>query len=100
MASALEISSLSVMVGSPACNLRCPFCISKQTYRVDAPSRCAVPLERIAFLADKFLRVCAGLPYGIPGTGDDIDIAIQHAPQFSLHLISIYGKLIFKNCCL
>jgi hypothetical protein len=65
MASSLEISSLSVMVGSPACNLRCPFCISKQTYRVGAPSGHAVPLTRIAFLADKFLRVCAGLPYGI-----------------------------------
>jgi molybdenum cofactor biosynthesis enzyme MoaA len=65
MAGAIEISSLSVMVGSPACNLRCPFCISKQTYRVETPSRCAVPLARIAFLADKFLRVCAGLPYGI-----------------------------------
>jgi molybdenum cofactor biosynthesis enzyme MoaA len=65
MPSTLEISSLSVMVGSPACNLRCPFCISKQTYRVQGPARCAVPLERIAFLADKFLRVCAGLPYGI-----------------------------------
>ena len=65
MAATLEISSLSVMVGSPACNLRCPFCISKQTYRVEAPSHCAVPLARIAFLADKFLRVCAGLPYGI-----------------------------------
>ncbi len=65
MASTLDISSLSVMVGSPACNLRCPFCISKQTYRVEAPLGCAVPLGRIAFLADKFLRVCAGLPYGI-----------------------------------
>ncbi len=61
----LEISSLSVMVGSPACNLRCPFCISKQTYRVGSAARSAVSLERIAFLADKYLRVCAGLPYGI-----------------------------------
>ncbi len=61
----LEISSLSVMVGSPACNLRCPFCISKQTYRVGSAARSSVSLERIAFLADKYLRVCAGLPYGI-----------------------------------
>jgi molybdenum cofactor biosynthesis enzyme MoaA len=61
----LEISSLSVMVGSPACNLRCPFCISKQTYRVGGAARSPVSLERIAFLADKYLRVCAGLPYGI-----------------------------------
>jgi|GEM_PF-6247168 len=61
----LEISSLSVMVGTAACNLRCPFCISKQTYRVGTPARSPVSLERVAFLADKYLRVCAGLPYGI-----------------------------------
>jgi hypothetical protein len=42
----------------------------------------------------------AGLPPGIPGIGDDIEIVMQHAPQFSLHLISIYEKLINKNCCL
>jgi len=33
------------------------------------------------------------LPSGIPGIGDDIDIAIQHAPHFSLHVISIYFTL-------
>lgn len=61
----LEVSSLSVMVGTAACNLSCPYCISKQTYRVGHATRSTVSLERIAFLADKYLRVCAGLPYGI-----------------------------------
>ncbi len=63
--SRMQISSLSVMAGTPACNLRCPFCISKTTYRVDRPVRTKVALDRIAFLADKFLRVNTGLPYGI-----------------------------------
>jgi hypothetical protein len=29
----------------------------------------------------------AGLPSGIPGIGDEIEIAMQHAPQFSLQSI-------------
>ncbi len=61
----LQISTLSVMVGSPLCNLKCPYCISKQTYRVKEHSRMRVPLERIAFLADKFMAVRSGLPFGI-----------------------------------
>jgi hypothetical protein len=36
----------------------------------------------------------AGLPSGIPGIGDDIDSAIQQAPQFSLHFMAqIYINL-------
>lgn len=30
-------------------------------------------------------RIPAGLPSGIPGIGDDIDGAMQHAPQPALH---------------
>lgn len=29
----------------------------------------------------------AGLPSGIPGKGEEIDRAIQHAPQFLRHFI-------------
>lgn len=61
----LKISSLSVMAGTPACNLRCPYCISKTTFRVEVPPKTEIPLERISFLANKFLRVADGLPYGI-----------------------------------
>lgn len=76
MANNLEISTLSVMVGTPACNLSCPYCISKQTFRVASPVKRSVSLERIAFLADKYLKVCAGLPYGIiTGKGEPTLVA-------------------------
>ncbi len=32
-------------------------------------------------------RIPAGLPSGIPGIGDEMDIAIQHAPQPARHSI-------------
>ncbi|MFA5034209.1 MAG: radical SAM protein [Candidatus Margulisiibacteriota bacterium] len=60
-----KISTLSIMVGDPSCNLRCPYCISKTTYRVKAPTKTPVSPERIAFLVDKFRLVAAGIPYGI-----------------------------------
>jgi hypothetical protein len=34
----------------------------------------------------------AGFPFGIPGMGDDIDGAMQQAPQFGLHFISFFCK--------
>ncbi|NQU17567.1 MAG: hypothetical protein HQ564_05820 [Candidatus Saganbacteria bacterium] len=61
----IRIASLSVMVGSPACNLNCGFCVSKTTYRKGSPTKTKVPLDRIDFLANQFLRVCDGIPYGI-----------------------------------
>ncbi|MBN2495002.1 MAG: radical SAM protein [Deltaproteobacteria bacterium] len=61
----MQITTLSVMAGSTACNLSCPYCISKTTYRVGQAICTPVDLGRIAFLADKFLRVCSGLPFGI-----------------------------------
>jgi molybdenum cofactor biosynthesis enzyme MoaA len=60
-----KISSLSVMIGTPACNLKCPFCISRQTHRVVENPQTAVPVERISYLADKFLQTCDGIPYAI-----------------------------------
>ena len=33
-------------------------------------------------------RIPAGLPSGIPGMGEDIDGAMQHAPQFGRHFMS------------
>ena len=32
-------------------------------------------------------RVLAGLPIGMPGIGDEIDGAMQHAPQALRHLV-------------
>ena len=37
-----------------------------------------------------------GLPSGIPGIGDEIDIAMQQAPQFFLHSILIIKCLKIK----
>jgi len=34
----------------------------------------------------------AGLPPGIPGIGDEIEAAIQQAPQFFLHSIITWFK--------
>ncbi len=33
--------------------------------------------------------VPAGLPSGIPGIGEEMEIAMQHAPQFVLHSIAL-----------
>ena len=33
--------------------------------------------------------VLAGLPFGIPGMGDDIEGAMQQAPHFGLHFIVV-----------
>jgi hypothetical protein len=33
-------------------------------------------------------RVFAGLPFGIPGKGDEIEGAVQQAPQAARHSIS------------
>jgi hypothetical protein len=43
----------------------------------------------------------AGFPPGIPGIGDEIETAIQHAPQSDLHFIDnvlwhIYNMLFFR----
>jgi len=35
-----------------------------------------------------------GLPSGMPGMGDDIDSAMQQAPQFIRHSIGSKGELI------
>jgi hypothetical protein len=40
----------------------------------------------------------ADLPSGIPGIGDEIESAIQQAPQFSRQFISqIYQKLVIHH---
>ncbi len=40
-------------------------------------------------------RTPAGLPFGISGIGDDMDIAMQQAPQPILHSIVINPNLIY-----
>ena len=65
----MEISTLTVMAWKGkkvgACNLKCPYCISHMTHRIEPEGRSMIQPERIAFLADKYKRVCAGIPYGI-----------------------------------
>ena len=38
-------------------------------------------------------RTPAGLPLGMPGMGEDIEGAIQHAPQFLRHFIFIFARV-------
>jgi molybdenum cofactor biosynthesis enzyme MoaA len=49
--------SLSLMVGPPKCNLVCPYCVSKMSYRLRAKPGEPLTMERIAFLVDRFLDV-------------------------------------------
>ncbi|MEK7376781.1 MAG: radical SAM protein [Candidatus Margulisiibacteriota bacterium] len=87
-----RISTLSVMVGSPACNLRCPFCISKQTYKVGQSIPTGVHLDRIAYLADKFLRVSEGLPYAIlTGKGEPTLAPEEHIADIIRTLTDLNG---------
>lgn len=54
--------SLSLMAGPPKCNLVCPYCVSKMSYRLKAKPGEPLTPERIAFLADRFLEVSGRKP--------------------------------------
>jgi len=62
--SRMLISSFSVNTGG-GCNIKCPFCVSRMSYRVNQPPKKMVNPQRLAFLADKFMDVSSGIPYGI-----------------------------------
>jgi pyruvate-formate lyase-activating enzyme len=57
-----QITSLSIMAGTTACQLSCPYCISKTTFTTEQPR---LDSRRLSFLIDKFRQACPGLPYGI-----------------------------------
>lgn len=68
----MQLGSLSVMVGknrkATACNLSCPFCISKQTHQVELSAAQAeelLPIKRISFLAEQAKHLFNGFRYGI-----------------------------------
>src|SRR3989339_210677 len=68
----MELGSLSVIVGknrrATSCNLRCPFCISKQPQEVglsSSPPEELLPIKRIAFLAEMAKPLFKGFRYGI-----------------------------------
>jgi len=50
------------MAGPPKCNLACPYCVSKMSYRLRAKPGEPLTPERIAFLADRFLEVSGRRP--------------------------------------
>jgi len=60
----MQISSLSVMVGPPKCNLRCPYCISKMTYRLEREFP-TLTTERLSLLTDAYIERSSGNRYGI-----------------------------------
>jgi molybdenum cofactor biosynthesis enzyme MoaA len=96
----LQISTLSVMAGTTACQLRCPFCISKQTYRVKpqtsntpTPQKTPVSPDKLAFIADKFYAVKSGIPYGIiTGKGEPTLAPKEEIGDIIDVLANLYGQ--------
>lgn len=73
----MKISTLSIMIGSSACNLRCKYCISRTTYNIKERGKLFVPSK---ILIDKAARVFAageGFTALITGKGEPILVSCQ-----------------------
>ncbi len=66
----MKISTLSIMVGSSACNLQCKYCISRATYNIDEKERLFVPQEPLIAKAARVFNTVEGFTALITGKGE------------------------------
>jgi uncharacterized Fe-S cluster-containing radical SAM superfamily enzyme len=66
----MKISTLSVMVGSSACNLRCKYCISRATYNIAEKEKLFVPSESLIAKAARVFDAGGGFTALITGKGE------------------------------
>jgi len=66
----MRISTLSIMVGSSTCNLRCKYCISRTTYNIHEKDKLFVPSEDLVEKAARVFTQSEGFTALITGKGE------------------------------
>lgn len=66
----MRISTLSIMVGSSACNLRCKYCISRTTYNIAEKNKLFVPSKALIEKAARVFTQGEGFTALITGKGE------------------------------
>ena len=73
----MKISTISIIVGSSACNLRCRYCISRSTYDITKKEKLFVPSEKLIAKASRVFANGEGFTALITGKGEPTLISHQ-----------------------
>lgn len=91
----MRISTLSIMIGSSACNLKCKYCISRTTYNIAEKNQLFVPSENLITKAIRVFARSEGFTALITGKGEPtliphnkllnlIEVLYRHTPVIEM----------------